>query len=97
MQQQSFAGHIRNLKLHSLSDFGLRVSFTIDGARKGSVNCVAAGGVARELAESLREGDWMVVGGQEEPRPASASALTPWRGRFRVTRFAADMTTARAA
>ena len=97
MQQQSFAGHIRNLKLHSLSEFGLRISFTIDGAHKGSVNCVAAGGVARELARCLREGDWMVVGGLEEPRPASASALTPWRGRFRVTEFAGDIPAARAA
>ena len=97
MQQQSFAGHIRNLKLHSLSEFGLRVSFTVDGARKGPVHCVAAGSVARELAECMREGDWMVVGGQQEPRPASASALTPWRGRFRVTQFAGEIPTAHAA
>ena len=41
-------------------------------------------GGAHELLTYYRESDIVAVTGISEPRPSTASAMTPWAGRFRV-------------
>ena len=46
--------------------------------------CAVGGDIAREFITHYCDGDLVVVRGFHEPRPSTAAANTPWRGRFRV-------------
>jgi hypothetical protein len=83
--EQLLTGRIANLVIFRLPEFGTRASFRIDCAgRRPVVCCVAGDVVAREFITHYREGAKVAVTGTHEPRPSTASANTPWAGRFRV-------------
>ena len=82
-QERLLIGRITRLQTFTVPEFGTRASFRLECA-EGSVTCCVAGGVARELLTYYRESDIVAVTGISEPRPSTASAMTPWAGRFRV-------------
>jgi hypothetical protein len=97
MQLQMLAGRVTHLRMFALAEFGVRASFVSEASNRPSICCAVGGDLAREFVDRVREGDWVIVQGSEEPRPHTASAATPWRGRFRVKLLHAVAAAARAA
>jgi len=83
MAEHIVAGRIARLAIFALSEFGTRASFIVDELGRPVV-CAAEGDIAHELIGRYFEGDNVVVKGVYEPRPATATANTPWVTRLRV-------------
>ena len=83
-QERLLIGRITRLQTFTVPEFGTRASFRLECAEGSVTCCVAGGGVAHELLTYYRESDIVTVTGISEPRPSTASAMTPWAGRFRV-------------
>ena len=83
-QEHVLAGRIVDLTVMTVPEFGMRASFRLDYAGQRSVSCCVADDVAREFIALYREGDIAAVSGTYETRPSTASANTPWAGRFRI-------------
>ena len=83
-QKCILTGRITRPAIFKLPEFGTRVSFQLECAGRASAVCAVAGEVAREFVTHYCEGDLVAVIGFHEPRPSTASANTPWVGRFRV-------------
>ena len=83
-QEHVLAGRINDLTVMTVPEFGMRASFRLDCAGQRSIMCCVADDVARELIAFYREGDMATVRGTYETRPTTASANTPWAGRFRI-------------
>lgn len=77
-------GRITRLAIFRVPEFGTRASFHIEYTGRPPAICVVSGDVAREFITHYCEGDMVVVRGFHEPKPSTATANTPWRGRFRV-------------
>ena len=84
MQDHFLIGRITRLQIFRASEFGARASFRLERPGESSVICSVADDVAREFIAHYREGDIVAVTGAFEPRPSTASSITPWGGRFRV-------------
>ena len=84
MQDYFLIGGITRLKIFRVPEFGPRASFRLERPGESSVICSVADDVAREFIAHYREGDIVAVTGAFEPRPSTASSITPWGGRFRV-------------
>jgi len=84
LQEHVLAGRIVDLTVMTVPEFGMRASFRLDCAGQRSVICCVADNVARKFIELYREGDIATVRGTYETRPSTASANTPWTGRFRI-------------
>ena len=84
MQEDFLIGRITRLQIFKVPEFGTRATFRLECPGQSSVICSVAGNVAREFIVHYREGDSVGVTGTFEPRPSTASSLTPWTGRFRV-------------
>ena len=83
-QECTLTGQITRLAVFTVPEFGTRASFIIECAGRRPTVCGVAGDVAREFIAHYREGDVVALRGVHEPRPSTASAKTPWAGRFRV-------------
>jgi hypothetical protein len=84
IQEHLLVGRITGLRIFRVPEFGTRASFSLQRLGQCPVTCCAAGDVARELVTFYCEGDTVAMSGVYEPRPSTASAKTPWAGRFRV-------------
>jgi hypothetical protein len=84
LQEHVLAGRIVDLTVMTVREFGMRTSFRLDCAGQRSVACCVADDVAPEFIALYREGDMATVSGTYETRPSTASANTPWAGRFRI-------------
>ena len=82
--QRMLTGRVTDLVITTVTEFGTRASFRIECAGQCSMFCCVEGNTARELIAHYCDGDWLAVTGFDEPRPSTASANTPWPGRFRV-------------
>ena len=81
---QILIGHVTGLRIFTVPEFGMRASFRLECCGQCSIICCVAEDVVREFVTYYREGDIVAVQGTYEPRPSTASAMTPWAGRFRV-------------
>jgi len=84
LEEHVLAGRIVDLRVVTVPEFGMRASFRLDCAGQRSVICGVAEDVARRFIAFYREGDIATVRGTYETRPSTASANTPWAGRFRI-------------
>ena len=84
MQECILAGRITRLAIFRVPEFGTRASFHLECPGRPPAICAVGGDIAREFITHYCEGDLVVVRGFHEPRPSTAAANTPWRGRFRV-------------
>jgi hypothetical protein len=84
MQEYIFTGRIARLVIFKVPEFGIRASFTVEGAEPCPVVCAVEGDIAREFIARYCEGDKVAVRGIYEPRPSTAAPNTPWVARFRV-------------
>jgi hypothetical protein len=83
-KEQILVGHVTELRIFTVPEFGTRASFRLNRGGQCSIICCVAEDVVREFVTYYREGDIVAVQGNYEPRPSTASSKTPWVGRFRV-------------
>jgi len=82
--ERFIVGRIAGLQFFSVPQFGTRACFRLECPGPDFVPCCVAGDVARELVASCFEGNLIAVNGDYEPRPSTASPMTPWSPRFCV-------------
>ena len=84
MGERFIVGRIAGLQFFSVPQFGTRACFRLECPGPDFVPCCVAGDVARELVASYFDGNLIAVNGDYEPRPSTASPMTPWSPRFCV-------------
>lgn len=69
-KEQILIGHVTELRVFTVPEFGTRASFKLDRGGQCSIICCVAEDVAREFVTYYREGDIVAVQGNHESRPS---------------------------